>query len=74
MMITAQQVFFGTLWSITLLKRAHKLNRTLNLLNPANILNTYVFNMCFHSLTKIFITLLIVPMCATWLTHFIFLI
>lgn len=74
MVITAQLVFIGTLWSITLLKRAHKLDRTLNLLNPASILNTYVFSMPFHSLTKVFITLPIVPMCATSLTHFIFLI
>lgn len=73
-MITAQLVFNGTLWSITLLKRAHKLDRTLNLLNPANIFATYVFNMHFHSLTKIVITLLILPMCATWLSQFIFLI
>jgi hypothetical protein len=74
MMITAQLVCNGTLWSITLFKRAHKLDITLNLLNPANILTTYVFNMRFHSLTKILITLVILPMCATWLTHFIFLI
>jgi len=72
MMITAQLVFNGTLWSITLLKRAHKLDCTLNLLNPANILTTYVYNMHFRSLTRILITLIILPMCVTWLTHFIF--
>ena len=73
-MITAQLVFNGTLWSITLLKRAHKLDRTLNLSNSANILATYVFNVPFYSLTKILITLVILPMCATWLSQFIFLI
>jgi hypothetical protein len=67
-MIAAQLVFNGTLWSITLLKRAHKLDRTLNLLNPTNILTTCVFNMRFHSLTKLLITLVLLPMFATWLS------
>ena len=66
-MITAQLVFYGAQWSITLLKRAHKLDSILNLLNPANILTAYVFNMLFHSLTKTLYTLFILPMCATWL-------
>jgi hypothetical protein len=74
MMNTAQLVFNGNLWSITLLKRAHKLDHNLDLLNPANILTTSVFNMCFHGMIKILITVLVLPMCATWLTHFIFLI
>jgi len=59
MIITAQLVFNGNLWSITLLMRAHKLGRTLELLNPANILTTYVFNTRSHSLTKILITLVL---------------